>query len=95
MTITGAVPPAGGGGMTRLLDAGGGVVLRAGWVVLRRVEGAGVLGTGELLDGSGDELVSCGDVCGGVGDPDVLHADTVSSAVAKTATLRRRFTGTR
>jgi hypothetical protein len=97
--MTGAPPAGRGGGVTTcVLDDGGGacVVLGAAWVVVRRVEDAGVLGAGELLGvGSGDELLAGGDVRGGVGEPDVLHADSVSRAVASTAKLRRRFTRTR
>jgi hypothetical protein len=99
MTTTGALLAGGRGGLTTcVLDDGGvtWVVRGAGCVVVRRVEDAGVLGAGELLGvGSGDELLAGGDVCGGVGDPDVLHADSVRRAVASTAKLRRRFTRTR
>ncbi len=96
--MTGALLAGGRGGTTCVLDDTGGacVVLGGACVVVRRVEDAGVLGAAELLGGGAvGEVISGADVCGGVGEPDVLQADTVSSAVASTAELSRRFTGTR
>jgi hypothetical protein len=73
-------------------DGGGRAVLRAGCVVAGcvagRVVATDVLGNGELLGRAGRELVGCG-VCAGVGEPDALHADAVSSTVASAARLRR------